>query len=179
EPKEVEFPVARPAEVVAPLVEPVVEQPEMEVIAPEPEKKVNEVKEEIAAPVEVIEAGPAYVESQAPAVDEKEEEVAPIPQIVEPESQPPMTPPIEKDLDLPIVSDVSPRIPTPPDEAPGNPLDWDRLVEEICKSHEGDVPVPKSEDLVAEIPGFIAVGGSEVPKEETLTILPVPKSTLP
>jgi len=272
EPKEVESPVATPAEVIAPLVEPVVEQPETEVTAPEPEKKVDEAKVEIVPPVEVIEAGPSapapVEESLAPAVEEEEEEeeVAPVPQIVdttpeediskvvpaqgtvpeptpevestpvaeeptllkgndtpvkedvtpedkvvEPESQPPMTPPIERDLDLPIVTDVSPRIPTPddvssriptpddasgnrdldlpivsdvspriptPDDAPGNPLDWDRLVEEICKTHENE-PVPKTEDLVAEIPGVVAVGGPEMPQEETFTILPVPESTLP
>lgn len=244
EPKEVEFPVATPAKAVTPSVEPVVEQPESEVITPEsevivpePGKKVDEVKVEIVAPVEVAEAATTPVEMpQAPAAnikeEEEEEEVAPVPQIVDtpeediykvvpaqgtvpeptlevestpvteepitleedvttvkgdatpaedkivgPESQPPMTPPIERDLDLPIVSDVSPRIPTPPD-APGNPLDWDKLVEEICKTHESE-PFSKTEDLVTEIPGVVAVGGSEMPKEETFTILPAPESTLP
>ena len=250
EPKNVEFPVVTPAEAIAPVTEPAVEQAKAEVIAPETEQKMDEVKVENVVQVEVVEAGPSVPEAaeelQAIISDERKEEeeekeekeeVAPVPQIVdtspeeniskvvpqeampeptpevepapvetpvreddalvkeddtpvkeddssaedkivEPEPQPPMTPPTERSLDLPIVGDVSPRIPTPPDAA-GNSLDWDKLVEEICKTHESDEPLSKTEDLVTEIPGVVAVGGTEMPKEETFTILPVPASTLP
>ena len=308
-PKEIGPSIVTPADVIAPVVKPVVEQPETEVIAPE---LVDEVKVEVVSPVEVVEAGPSVLvpveefqaptteekefqvpvieakedprapvieereepkapiieereepktpvideeepkapaieekeepktpvieekeEPKAPVIEEKEEEVSPTLQIVdttveeisnfvppqgavpeqapeeesapvaegpvavkedataveedvtpaedkivEPESQPPMTPPIERDLDLPVVGVVSPRIPTPPDE-PGNSLDWDRLVEEICKTRENDEIVETTEDFVTEIPGVVAVGGAELPQTEISTILPIPESTLP
>ncbi|KAF8423533.1 hypothetical protein EV426DRAFT_667280 [Tirmania nivea] len=192
---EVEVETVAPVEVVeagpsAPQDPVIEEKQESQAPAVEKEEEVISVPQIIDTTPEedISKAAPAHetVPEPTPKVESTViEEQTPVKEDVTPaedktlesESQPPMTPPIERDLDLPVVSDVSPRIPTPPD-APGNPLDWDKLVEEICKTHENDDLVPKTEDVTG-IPGVVAVGRTEMPKEETITILPIPQSTLP